>query len=111
MLIELVDKENQKTFGNLKAIKLLSDDGVINNGLKFFIDCVEPIEVKTKKCNYKSIEIFGLTPDKWEIVKIEEDAGGPEIHNLYGFNPNTFEKQSAITWTQFYEYIKEIQTH
>ena len=67
MLIELVDKKNQKTFGSLTAIKLLSDDGVINNGIELFIEDVKPVEFKTNKCNYKSIEIFGLKNYKWKL--------------------------------------------
>ena len=109
MLIELVDKKNQKTFGSLKAIKLLSDDGVINNGIEIYIDDVKPVEMKSNKCNYKSIEIFGLKNRKWEIVE-DDPVIGPINFGLYGYNPSTGDDKSAITWSQFYEYIKGIQT-
>lgn len=104
MFIELIDKKNQNTFGNLKAIKLLSDDGVINNGIKLYIDGVEPVEMKSNKCNYKSIEI--IERNKWEIVE-DEPIIGPINYGLYGFNPNTGET-SAITWTQFYNFIRSL---
>lgn len=106
MFIELIDKKNQNTFGNLKAIKLLSDDGVINNGVKLYIDGVEPVEMKSNKCTYKSIEIISKKSYKWEIVE-DEPIIGPINFGLYGFNPN-MGGTSAITWAQFYNFIRSL---
>ncbi|MBO7526652.1 MAG: hypothetical protein J6T74_01995 [Clostridia bacterium] len=108
MFIELIDKKNQNTFGNLKAIKLLSD-GDVSEGVELYLDGVTPIVIRKTKCDYKSIEIFGLYKHKWEI-KEDEPIVGPINHILYG-NVSLFaEDESAITYEQFYKFIKEILT-
>ena len=106
MLIEIVEKNNNRIFGNLKAIRLLKD-GDVSEGVELYLDGITPIVIRRTKCDYKSIEIFGLHKHKW---KIEEDEPiiGPINHILYGYNPN-FDLsycESAITYEQFYKYIK-----
>ena len=108
MFIEIVEKKNNRIFGNLNAIKLLSD-GDVSEGVELYLDGVTPIVIRKTKCDYKSIEIFGLYKHKWEI-KEDEPIVGPINHILYG-NVSLFaEDESAITYEQFYKFIKEILT-
>ena len=107
MFIELIDKKNQQLFDELKAIKLLSSDGVVSDGVKLFFAGESPIELRSNKCNYKSIEIICKKSYKWEIVE-DEPIIGPINYGLYGFNPN-MGGTSAITWTQFYNFIRSIK--
>ena len=110
MFIEIVEKNNNRIFGNLKAIRLLKD-GDVSEGVELYLDGIKPIVIRRTKCDYKSIEIFGLHKHKW---KIEEDEPiiGPINHILYGYNPNFVLSncESSITYEQFYSYIKEITT-
>ena len=107
MFIELIDKKNNRIFGNLKAIKLLSD-GDVSEGVELYIDGVKLIEIRRTKCDYKSIEIFGLhNKHKWKIEE-DEPVIGPINHILYGYNPNWIKGESSITYEQFYNYIKGI---
>lgn len=109
MFIEIVEKKNNRIFGNLKAIKLLSD-GDVSDGVELYIEGIMPIEIRRTKCNYKSIEIFSSYKRKW-VINEDEPIIGPINHILYGYNPNYpnwIDGESSITYEQFYNYIKGI---
>lgn len=109
MFIEIVEKKNNRIFGNLNAIKLLSD-GDVSEGVELYIDGVSPVVIRRTKCDYKSIEIFGLHKHKWEITE-DEPIVGPINHILYGYNPQWTKGESSITYEQFYNFIKVLTTN
>lgn len=108
MIVEIVEKNNNRIIGNLKAIRLLSD-GDVSEGVELYLDGIIPIVIRRTKCDYKSIETFGVHKHKWEI-KEDEPIIGPINHILYGYNPQWTKGESSITYEQFYNYIKVILT-